>query len=190
MNKFLIGLVFGIAIAGGLAVYLNNQPMQFMKKNVVVSPERVSSAPIILEPGTKIREEDSTRVKAVAASKPISYDFYDVLQERHVLNTSDAQKVKASANSKVNANASSIVKNTRFIIQAGAFSDRELASDMKGRLALIGIDSVIKTQQNGDNTVHRVLIGPISSEAKAQSIINQLSDQQIDAALIRLNSSN
>lgn len=186
MNKFLIGLVFGIAIAGALAVYLNNEPTQFIKKNVVTGSALVSSAPLILEPDTKIREASSGRIRSAAASAPMSYDFYDVLQERKVSSGSAAAAANTSGQN-TNASAGKVNKDdTKFLIQAGAFTDAELASDMRGRLALLGIDSRVKTQQIGGTSVNRVIIGPISNEAKAQAIINQLSDQQINAALIRI----
>ncbi|MBP9742160.1 MAG: SPOR domain-containing protein [Burkholderiales bacterium] len=184
MNKFLIGLVFGIAIAGGLAVYLNNEPTQFIKKNVGTSGALVSSAPLILEPGTKIREASSGRMKSRVASAPMNYDFYDVLQERKV--ASGGAPAANSMGHSNNSSAGKVKDDTKFLIQAGAFTDAELASDMRGRLALLGIDSRVKTQQIGGTSVNRVIIGPISNEAKAQTIINQLSDQQINAALIRI----
>ncbi len=73
-----------------------------------------------------------------------------------------------------------------FFVQAGAFASQELAADMKARLALLGVDSAIKSQTAGNNTVNRVLVGPFTNEEKAQKIINQLSDGQINAALIRI----
>ena len=46
--------------------------------------------------------------------------------------------------------------------------------------------SSIKSQTAGNRAVSRVLIGPFANEENAQKIINQLSDGQINAALIRV----
>ena len=74
-----------------------------------------------------------------------------------------------------------------FFIQAGAFSSVDLASNMKARLALLGVDSTIKSQTSGSNTINRVLVGPFTNEQSAQKVINQLSDGQISASLITVN---
>jgi ABC-type lipoprotein release transport system permease subunit len=50
MNKFIVGLILGIAIAGGLAYYLNNAPSQFVNKvtnNEGNGIDSNSSSPII-----------------------------------------------------------------------------------------------------------------------------------------------
>lgn len=180
MNKFLIGLVIGIAIAGGLAIYLNNAPTPFINKTVAPSGNISSSGPIILAPGTKIQEAASEAVPAAKAeASGTNYDFYEVLQAKKV-----ADSAKATASGSSNASAPKAV--TKYFIQAGAFGEEELAADMKGRLALMGIDSNIKSQKQSGGVVNKVLIGPISTEENAQKIINQLSDQQINAVLIRI----
>ena len=184
MNKFIVGLVFGIAIAGGLAVYLNNAPTPFVNKTVVTSSASSSSGPIILAPGTKIQEatpDDTKNTPDAKTNASSSYDFYDVLQAKKA---SSAVVIQKSV--KANPVASVPVAVAKYFIQAGAFGDEELAADMKGRLALLGIDSTIKSQPQGNSTVNRVLIGPLTTEENAQKIINQLSDQQINAVLIRI----
>jgi cell division protein FtsN len=186
LNKFLVGLIFGIAIAGGLAVYLNNAPTPFINKAVEPVNSEKSSSPMILAPGTKIQEASATNTNNPVTTTDNknnasegSYDFYDVLQAKKAVNN-NTNDVPAKPKS------SEPIPQTKFFVQAGAFSSEELAADMKGRLALLGIDSTIKVQGSGDNQVNRVLIGPFATEENAQKIINQLSDGQINAALIRI----
>ena len=181
MNKFLVGLILGIAIAGGLAVYLNNAPTPFINKAVVSTNNTSNSAPMILAPGTKIKPQvssDTANANKANASEG-NYDFYDVLQSEKVANNKSNDVPEKPS-------ASTPTPKTVFFIQAGAFSSQELASDMKARLALLGVDSTIKSQSAGNNTVNKVLIGPFTNEENAQKIINQLSDGQINSALIRV----
>ncbi len=181
MNKFLVGLVLGIAIAGGLAVYLNNVPAPFLNKDLVATSNNNSSGTMILAPGTKIKPEvDSSNDNSNKnnASEG-NYDFYDVLQaQKAVNNNSDDANTKPVA--------SAPIPKTVFFVQAGAFSSQELAADMKAQLALLGVDSTIKSQTAGNNTVNRVLVGPFTNEQNAQKIINQLSDGHINSALVRI----
>ncbi len=148
---------------------------------MVVNTSSNSSGPIILAPGTKIQEQTAASAAAKNDASDGNYDFYDILQAKKASNKS----IKP-ASKPVVTNASAPKVATKYFIQAGAFGDDELAGDMKGRLALLGIDSSIKSQQQGSSKVNRVLIGPLATEENAQKIINQLSDQQINAVLIRV----
>lgn len=182
MNKFIIGLILGIAIAGGIAFYLNNAPSQFISK---VSHNEsggitTSSSPIILAPGTKLQEIDSAPTTSVDnqavgsannASAP-DYDFYNILQGKKA-NASTAPQPAA--------------KVSKYYIQAGAFSDQNLANDMKARLALLGFDALIKSQQDNGKMINRIIVGPLNSEAQAMEIIRQLANDDIKATLIKIN---
>ncbi|MCC2625109.1 MAG: hypothetical protein K0R14_982 [Burkholderiales bacterium] len=181
MNKFIIGLILGIAIAGGLAYYLNNAPSQFVNKvtnnqSGVITPN--ASAPIILAPGTKYQEAESTAsAKAVPdaetnASAP-SYDFYDVLQ---------GKKAASSATS-----ATPAKKLTRYYLQAGSFNSQNLANDMKARLALLGVNAKIKSKQENGKMINRIIIGPFNSEDEANETMGTLKDSGINATLVKSN---
>lgn len=184
MNKFIIGLILGIAIAGGLAYYLNNAPSQFVNKvtnnqSALIAPN--ASAPVILAPGTKYQVAESNAVaRTVApantnttnASAP-SYDFYDVLQGK-----------KAASNNGPNTNPTK--KAIRYYLQAGSFSSQNLANDMKAQLALLGVDARIKSKQENGKMINRIIVGPFDSEDEADDTINTLKDSGINATLIKI----
>jgi len=181
MNKFIIGLVLGIAIAGGLAYYLNNAPSQFVNRvtnNQSGSLGSSASAPVILAPGSKYQVAASNAVaksgeatdNTPKASAP-SYDFYDVLQgKKSVDNSSDAVAMKTP----------------QYYLQAGSFSSQNLANDMKARLALLGIDARIKSQQDNGKMLNRIVIGPFGSKDEATYTMTTLKDNNINATLIQL----
>ena len=66
----------------------------------------------------------------------------------------------------------------------GAFSEPDLANNMKAKLALLGFSSKIKSQQINDKIINRVIIGPFADEADANDLITQLKQQDINATLI------
>jgi cell division protein FtsN len=184
MNKFIIGLILGIAIAGGLAYYLNNAPTQFVNKvtnnqSGDLSPN--ASAPVILAPGTKYQVAESTAVARPATSadgnsanvSAPSYDFYDVLQGKKAASSASAETTTK--------------KPVRYYLQAGSFSSQNLANDMKARLALLGVDAKIKSKQDNGKMINRIIIGPFNSEDEADDTINTLKDNGITATLIKSN---
>jgi cell division protein FtsN len=178
--KFFIGLLIGIGIAGAVAFYLNKAQNPFVDKGFnnngvnLTTSTAVSSAPLILAPGTKMQQAisaPSTQNKPEASTP--SYDFYDVLQGKKDINP----KLSASSVSEEAATPS-------FIVQAGAFSEPDLANNMKAKLALLGFSSKIKSQQINDKIINRVIIGQFTTEAEANDLIAQLKQQDINATLI------
>jgi cell division protein FtsN len=179
MNKFLIGVVIGIAIAGGLAIYINNSPSQFTGKNVNMSSNTGgnTSSPMILSPAIKLQQQTTDNKNS--ASTP-SFDFYQILQDKKV--------VKSDGGSNPQTNTPTPPKTTQtFYIQAGAFASQNKANDMVGQLALIGIEAQIKPENLTNRAIYRVILGPFEREQQAQKMIIKLSDQQIKAVLIKIN---
>lgn len=192
MGKFIIGVVLGIAIAAGLAFYLNNMPNQFVKRvgNTATSVSGNASGPIILAPGTKLQEIKNSSAVAASdgddedasgtdASSP-SYDFYNVLQGK---NASDVQKKAVKAQAQNNPKP----KDLRVYVEAGAFANADAASNMAAQLTLLGYSPKIRTEQTGDKTVNQILIGPFDSSNKAGDVIKDLAKEKITAVLYKEN---
>ena len=155
--KFIIGLLIGIGLAGGVAFYLNKAQNPFVDKGLngnnasdPISQIKNNLQPLILAPSTKMQEASSAPV----AQKPA---------------------------------ASSVATNVRYMVQVGAFSDPDLANDMKARLALLGFNSKIQSQQSNQQIINKVLIGPFNDSSQAQDLLKQLKDQDINATIINLN---
>jgi len=181
--KFLIGLLFGIAIAGGVAYYLNKAPNPFVDKGITsnnTGSNMNSSAPLILAPGTKMQAASDQNQPANAdnnkpqASSP-NYDFYDVLQG------------KKDINPKAEASTPATVKPHGFIIQVGAFSEPDLANNLKARMALLGYTVKIRQREENGKIINKVVMGPFDSEAQAEEILDQIKQQDIDGTIINLN---
>ena len=182
--RFIIGLLLGIGIAGGVAYYLNKAPNPFLDKGIGTNTNNSqsnSSAPLMLAPGTKMQAA-SNQTQPTAnqqqndkpeASAP-NYDFYDVLQGKKDINP----KAEASA---------VVAKPQGFIIQVGAFSEPDLANNLKAKMALLGYSVKIRQRQENGKTINKVIMGPFDSESQAQEILDQLKQQDIDGTIINLN---
>jgi cell division protein FtsN len=185
MGKFIIGLILGVAIAGGLAFYLSYTPNQIVNKvtNSGVTPRTVNNpVPIVLAPGTKLQVSSEVVPKNASQGVAPSYDFYNILPGNKAKET----KVNASA-----AVANKLAPSSIFMVQAGVFTDQDEANDMKARLALLGIDSQIKSQQKGGQVINKVIIGPFATDDEANEVLARLNDENIQGVVIKaINASN
>ncbi|AUR51684.1 SPOR domain-containing protein [Aquella oligotrophica] len=179
--RFIIGLLLGIAIAGGVAYYLNKAPNPFVDKGIIGNnnSQSNSSAPLMLAPGTKMQAANiqtqpiaNQQNEKQEASAP-NYDFYDVLQGKKDINP----KPEASA---------ATAKPQGYIIQVGAFSEPDLANNLKAKMALLGYSVKIRQRQENGKTINKVIMGPFESEAQAEEILDQLKQQEIDGTIINL----
>lgn len=167
MVKFIVGVILGILLAGGLAYYLNNTTSkQFINKYSNESIfKSTSSEPIILEPGTSLKQASS----GATGESDNKYNFYDILTGKHTTNDKSAG---------VDAN-----EDTVYYINAGVFTDDSAANDMKARIALLGVDSIVKADNNEGRVINRIIIGPFYNLDDANKILKKLEDDRIQAQI-------
>ena len=172
--KFFIGLILGVIVAGGLSIYLNKAQNPFIDKvemNVTNSPALIdSSSPITLAPSTSLKEADSNN-NVQSQDQNQNYDFYDVLPGKKNLNQQSS--------------APTTQNELKYYVQVGAFNNQESANDLKAKLALLGISTTIKSSNENNTIINRVIIGPLDNEDQANQIINQLHDQDISGIMVK-----
>jgi cell division protein FtsN len=176
--KFFIGLFLGVGIAAAVTFYLNNKTsLIFLNKDMVnsttVNQTKANlSAPLILAPGTQMRQASSDVITHDNASATVKYDFYDVLDGKKALNSSTESKPVQ------------VEKSVVFFVQAGAFVDQDSANDMKARLTLLDFDTKIVSMQEGGKMINKILLGPYKSATKAKEIQERLKEQGIGAIIV------
>lgn len=165
MVKFIVGVILGILLAGGLAYYLNNTASkQFINKYSNESILKSSnSEPIILEPGTSLKQASS----GAASESDNKYNFYDILTGKHRVEDNDVG---------VNTNEDKV-----YYINAGVFTDDSIANDMKAKIALLGIDSIVKAENIGGQIINRIIIGPFYNLDEVNKTLKKLEDDKIQA---------
>ncbi len=76
------------------------------------------------------------------------------------------------------------VDTTRYLLQAGAFREREDADGMKGRLALLGIEARISTVDRDGTTIYRVRSGPYKQLDDANGARRRMAEGGIETSLV------
>lgn len=151
-----LGMVLGLATAGGVAWYiLKKNPASFENKEHHEAPKpEAASVPA------------SVPVAASAVAEPKQhFEFYKVLTDKQ---DGAAQKntEKSTAKETLSAPAAQQAKsaaNTKeiYYVQAGSFPNQSDAENLKAKLALWGLEATIQTATIPDKgTYHRVRLGP------------------------------
>lgn len=175
----LFGLFIGVAVAVGMALYLNrnNNPFTGSKapsESKPVAPQATTAAPPeSLRPGAGTKQPPAPPVQ--------SYDFYKILPGNEDPNVALPPKtdIEAPALDKTPPAAPSW-------FQVGAFQNEADADNLKATLALKGIEASIQTTNLPEKGIwHRVRVGPLKSVAEVDKMRAMLRSNGIEANLIQ-----
>ena len=73
-----------------------------------------------------------------------------------------------------------------YFLQAGAFRGRIDAENMRAKLALQGVEAKITELQSENGLLYRVRIGPFAQLEAMNRVRSKLSDNGVDAAVVRV----
>ena len=102
-----------------------------------------------------------------------SFDFYKVLPNE-------------SADALPATPPSAAAAAPKYYLQAGAFQNAADADNLKAQLALLGMEAVIQTSNQGDRGIfHRVRVGPFLAMDEVNRTRSLLAQNNIAATLVR-----
>src|SRR5712672_385032 len=172
-GSFLIGLFFGfllgLGVAAGIAIYFFKTPIPFADKGRV--PDKAPPADQKLpEPAKAAKAEDKPR-----------FDFYRILPGREEQVTE--RQMREAANKAGKAGAT----KDAYFLQAGSFQNPADADNLKARIALMGLEASVEPANLGEKGVwYRVRLGPYTRVAEINRIRQQLTQNGVDASLVRI----
>ena len=164
-----IGLILGLAIAVGIAWYMNKTPIPFLNKPK--PPEKATEA------GKALAKPDEKTTQQV--EKP-RFEFYKILPgaEEPVSEREIKQAAKPGA------------PTENFLLQAGAFQNPADADNLKARLALLGVEAGVEPINLAEKgTWYRVRIGPYTKVDEINRVRQTLAQNGIEASLVKLKDS-
>ena len=182
-GNFLIGLfaglVLGLAIALGVAFYLNKTPLPFLgkgrpaatKDGKEASPEAPKGVAGMPQGGAKGADKDRPK-----------FDFYKILpggeepvSERELKDAAKVAKSQPEAAKGV------------YFIQAGSFQNPADADNQKAKIAILGFESNVEPTVLPDKgTWYRVRMGPYTALEDLNKVRRVLSQNGIDASLVKV----
>ena len=159
-NGLFIGVLLGIILSIGVTLFITSGKSPFVLKETEGACIEINSS---------FGDED-----VIAIDEDASFDFYENLPESN------------ETYSKGNETLESSQRAIQVYLQVGAFSEESQADNLKAKLALMGYESVIMSARIGDDTFHRVSVGPYEDNNEAKKIREKLIKEGFKANLIKL----
>jgi cell division protein FtsN len=171
-----VGLLVGLAVALGIAFYLNKTPIPFItakpkqaeKDSPAGKPSAIAGLPQAGAPAN---------TPAGGAEKP-KFDFYKILP--------GAEEPVSEKDLRARRGQQDPGKDVYFI-QAGSFQNPADADNQKARLAILGFESSVEPTNLPDKgTWYRVRLGPFTKVDEINRVRQALAQNGIDANLVKI----
>ena len=175
----LIGLIGGLAVAIGVALYINFSPKPFVSRD---KPSEEAAKTTQKNGGATQKAEPAevTSKNGKPSDKP-RFDFYTILPGSEA--PVSEQEIKQATKHEGAAKDS-------YFLQVGSFQAAAEADNMKARLALLGLEAVIQTADIPDKGVwHRVRIGPFTNIEDMNRSRTLLTQNDIASSLVKVRES-
>ena len=172
-----VGVLIGLAVALGIAFYLNKTPMPFL----TAKPTKADKDQAAGKPPAIAGLPQGSAAPPPAGEKP-KFDFYKILpgQEEPV---SEKELRERSRQARGQQESSKDV----YFIQAGSFQNPADADNQKARLAILGFESSVEPANLPDKgTWYRVRLGPYTKVEEINRVRQALAQNGIDASLVKI----
>jgi len=196
----IIGLLLGILISLAVALWLNRLSNPFVEKGRPVEPlQRVQPVPPtaaepqhLPEKGPRAAEKpapEKVEKPARAGERP-RFEFYQILPGEKGTEKEAKAAAKAPAPPIVVKPGSSPASpkphgGDLYWLQAGAFTDQKEADNQKARIALTGLEAIVRAVDVPNRgTLYRVRLGPYQSVDDANRMKSTLAQNGVPATII------
>lgn len=184
LTGIIIGLLLGIAIALGVATWINRSPTQYLDKPPPAAPLQTMTPKAAVPPVVKAEKADPDKPR---------FEFYQILpgdkagtnpkaQGKAAEPKAPAPKADAGApKAAPKADSSPIV-----FLQAGAFQNQTDAENLKAKIAFAGFEAHVRAVNVADKgTLYRVRLGPYQSAEEVSRIKLALSQNAINTNVVK-----
>ncbi|HFD80878.1 MAG TPA: SPOR domain-containing protein [Gammaproteobacteria bacterium] len=167
----LTGVVVGLFVA--FLVFLQIQP----------KPSTGEISMVLEKPAPQdTRVVRKPEPKAPPPPQKPRFDFYDILPSMEVV--VPEEEIRGTP---THEGVRRVERPGTYLLQAGSFRRRKQADQLRARLAMLGMETSIQSVSvAGNQTWHRVRVGPFSNLRELNRARGELKKNGIDTILIRL----
>lgn len=174
-----VGVVLGLAVALGIAFYLNKTPIPFISAKPRTA-DKDTKPPVIAG-----MPQGST---ATGTPEKPKFDFYKILPgNEEPVSDKELQARAAAAAAAAKKGGQQDSSKDVYFIQAGSFQNPSDADNQKARLAILGFESSVEPANLPDKgTWYRVRMGPYTKVDEINRVRQSLAQSGIEANLVKI----
>lgn len=202
LKGLMIGLVLGVSLSAGVALYVTHMPSPFVahsgqsstapdrppaempdiSRHGLMNPSPVTSdgaaAPVPAAPETPPATATPAPAEGMPSLAPVPAPAAATPVPAPAATVSPAPKVSQPP-----------VQAISYFVQTGAFARQEEAENQRAHLALLGLDATILSPETVDRqSLYRVRIGPMSSVDEVRTLVATLKNNGLSANIIKVTS--
>lgn len=160
-----------------------------------VMPKPPSSAPAPQNGAATGQSANAPQQPATAKPSMPTFEFYTLLPESEVIapkveayhSTPRPEEDSAANDASEGAEAAAATGSGSYVLQAASFRNASDAKGLAGRLQDLGLlAKITKVQANGDQTWHRVQVGPYQDTRELSRARDLMTTQGIEPLMIKL----
>jgi len=194
----ILGLIVGLGIAVVVALMITKSPIPFVNK--VTRQERPELSPgQATDPNKPLygnkdsnppKETDNSAADAPRSDTPA--ETQKPIAVPPLVKSVDAGKDKPVAAAKDQGGKTDNVESAAsddkwsYFLQTGAFREQADAESARAKLALLGFEAKVSERPSDNGSLYRVRIGPIGQAETVNRMRSKLSDNGVDAAIVRI----
>lgn len=138
------------------------------------------------DPAAKAPPTSEPPVAQKPTPKKPTYDFYKLLPEKEVeIPDAELTATARAERERPASNPPPAAAVTRYLLQAGAFSDAQRAEEIKAQIAFTGEFARVEAAHINGKTVHRVMLGPYANAQALEAAKHKLSAAGIQSVAVR-----
>lgn len=181
IGTFIIGMVFGLLVALGVALYVTKAELPFSNAKTQAASPNLNPGP-----GQTPPDPNSSIYNRTGGTAP----GLGAIQDQNSSSAAPEVKPPASITSSTDApavapKAAEPVAQTVYYLQMGSFRNREDAENLRARLAFIGTESEIAVGDANGVTVNRVRVGPFTNANEAYQARVPLTKGGFEATVVK-----
>ncbi|RJG07525.1 SPOR domain-containing protein [Noviherbaspirillum cavernae] len=200
----IIGLIIGLGIALAVAMAITKSPMPFTNKvarqekagptaSQSADPNKPLYGKAAKAAPREIKEADSSEQPAPAVEKkpevkPATAEAAAGDKPKKAeIKTADVKATEAKDPIKeIAIKSESADDKWAYYLQAGAFRESTDAENARAKLALMGVEARVSERQSENGILYRVRVGPFVQLEAVNRVRGKLSDNGVDAAVVRI----
>ena len=198
-----LGLIIGLTIAVVVALMITKSPIPFVNKvsrqdRPELSPGQTTdpNKPLYGNKDTSPARSTDNQVSpqqdkpVIEQKKPDATPAVKSADSNTAGSTNAGKDKLASVSkdqaSKDNASGATADDKWSYFLQTGAFREQADAESARAKLALLGFEAQVSERPSDNGNLYRVRIGPIAQTETVNRMRSKLSDNGVDAAVIRI----